>query len=241
MGTDTTNPTRGDWMDGHGDDLSDSEEKLNEAIDDLREGKPVVVYDFGDREGEADLVYASETVGNEDIARLRNEAGGLICTAIPSEAAEEFGLPFLSELVEEHDDGLVEKPEYGSRSSFSLWVNHRSNYTGVTDNDRSKTARKLAEAVGAVADGGEFDFAEEFSSPGHMAVLRADDELLDGRKGHTEMSVALVGEAGLTPVATISEMLDAETGEALSRRDAEEYAETNGLVFLTGDEVVSLL
>lgn len=213
---------------------------MEKALRDLRRGRPVLLYDFDDREGETDLVYAAEKTQPGDVARLRNDAGGLICTAVHPTAAEALGLPFLADAVDHpavEDEGDL---GYDSRSSFSLWVNHKSNYTGVTDRDRSRTARELADAVETVMEGGNYDFAREFRTPGHMAVLRAADGLLNDRKGQTEMSVELVGSAGLTPAAVICEMLDGDTGEALSKRDARGYADRHGLTFLEGEDFVRL-
>lgn len=207
------------------------------ALDALRRGDPVLVYDADDREGEVDVIYAAEYVEPVDVARLRNDAGGLICTAIADADAEALGLPFMTDVlgdaaIADHDD-----LGYDERSSFSLWVNHRSTYTGVTDNDRATTIGALADAADAVEDGGDYPFADEFRSPGHVAVLRAHPELLAGRRGHTEMGVALADAAGLTPAATVCEMLDGDTGDALAPSDARAYAEDHGLPFLTGADV----
>lgn len=210
------------------------------ALKALQNGDPVVLYDFDDREGEADLVYPATAVDRHAVARLRNDAGGLICTAIPADAADALGFPFIAEVL---DDPMVEGSgdlDYADRSSFSYWVNHRSTRTGVTDRDRATTANALAAHVERARAGEAVDASEAFRTPGHMAVLRAHHDLLDGRRGHTEMSVALVREAGLTPVATICEMLDDATGDALSRADAEAYAAENGFVFLTGEAIAGI-
>jgi len=215
---------------------------MREALEDLREGNPVLVHDSGDREDEVDMIYAAEAVGSEDVARLRNDAGGLVCVAVHPDASHSLGLPYtedaLSEL-DDVDDRLVDADlDYDDRSSFSLWVNHRSTRTGITDDDRSKTIRRLADATETVLSGGLFDLASEFRSPGHVAVLRAHDDLLNGRRGHTEMGVALALEADLTPAVVVCEMLDDETGGALSVEDAREYADENGLTLLKGEELV---
>jgi 3,4-dihydroxy 2-butanone 4-phosphate synthase len=130
--------------------------------------------------------------------------------------------------------------EYDDRSSFSTWVNHRSTRTGVTDKDRAKTIRRVSDAVETVLAGGVFDFPSEFRAPGHVAVLRAHDDLLDGRRGHTEMSVALAEEAGIAPATVVCEMLDDETGGAIALGDARRYADDNGLVLLRGEELAKL-
>ncbi|RQG92081.1 3,4-dihydroxy-2-butanone-4-phosphate synthase [Natrarchaeobius chitinivorans] len=207
------------------------------ALESLRAGDPVLVHDAADREGETDLIYHADAVTPEAVARLRNDAGGLVCTAFDHETADAFGLPFLSEEIDhpattDHDLG------YDERSSFSLTVNHRETYTGITDSDRSRTIRALAEAA---ATPERVEFAEEFRAPGHVHLLRAAPELLDQREGHTELAIALADAAGLPPAVVVCEMLDDETGEALSPVDARAYARRNGFTYLEGREILSRL
>lgn len=71
-----------------------------------------------------------------------------------------------------------------------------------------------------------------------MALLRAAERLLDERRGQTELSIALATMANITPAVTICEMLDDETGFALSKADAMAYAKKHGLVFIEGQEVL---
>lgn len=210
---------------------------LDDALDALADGNPVVVYDADDREGEADMILPAADADWRDVTRLRTDAGGLVCVAVSRDAAERLDLPFRRDLLPgAFADG--DEP-YGDRSSFSLTLNHRDTYTGVTDRDRARTARELAAAVDRALDGGEVDLAGEFRSPGHVHVLRSSG--LEHRAGHTELAVALLAEAEATPAALLAEMLDADTGEALSRADAEAYAERNGLPFLEGAEILDAL
>jgi 3,4-dihydroxy 2-butanone 4-phosphate synthase len=87
-------------------------------------------------------------------------------------------------------------------------------------------------------NGGGISFHEVFRTPGHMALLRAADGLLDQRKGQTELSVAMAEMAGITPAITICEMLDDESGYALSKADAKLYARKYKLEFVEGPEVI---
>lgn len=216
---------------------------MNDALADLRDGKPVLVHDFDDREDEVDMVYAASEMTPNKVARMRNDAGGLVCVAVHPDAAESLGLGYLDEkLADAGDERLVDADlEYDDRSSFAAWVNHRSTRTGVTDNDRSKTIRRVADAVETVLAGGVFDFPSEFRAPGHVAVLRAHDDLIDGRRGHTEMSIALAEEAGAVPATVVCEMLDDETGGAMSVEDAREYADENDLALLQGEEFARIV
>lgn len=209
---------------------------IEAAFTALRNGDPILVYDADDREGEVDLIYAAQHVTPKAVARLRNDAGGLICVAIPHDAAERLNIPFFTDIA---DHPAVEQGAraYGDRSSFALWVNHRDTYTGITDTDRATTITAIADHV-ADDSADAAAFTDAFTTPGHVAVLRAAEHLLEERRGHTEMSVYLLQAAGVTPAAVVCEMLDDDTGNALTRADAKQYAEKHGFVLLDGEDVL---
>jgi 3,4-dihydroxy 2-butanone 4-phosphate synthase len=207
---------------------------VERALAAFRDGEPVLVHDAADREGEVDLVYPAAAVTPDDVARMRNDAGGLICVALAPEVAEAFALPFLADELDHPaaDHGHL---GYDDRSSFSLSVNHRDTYTGITDDDRALTISELGRAAG---DPASVDFASEFRAPGHVHLLRAAPSLAD-RKGHTELAVALADAAGLAPAAVVCEMLDDETGDARSVADAKAYADRHGLAYVEGSDLVA--
>ncbi|WP_247729360.1 3,4-dihydroxy-2-butanone-4-phosphate synthase [Halovivax limisalsi] len=207
---------------------------LERAIESVARGDPICVHDAADREGETDLIYPAAAVTPEAVSRLRNDAGGLVCVALPHDVAEAFDLPFYSEAVShpaagDHDLG------YDERSSFSLTVNHRDTYTGITDDDRSLTIRELADAA---ADPDAADFADRFRVPGHVHLLKGAPEGLAQREGHTELALALAAAADAEPAVVVCEMLDDETGAALTPQDARAYAARHDLVYLEGSDVV---
>ncbi len=217
-------------------------ESVKRGIERVRRGELVLIYDAEDREGETDFVMPAITVSPKDIAYFRREAGGLICVAIHPVAADKFGLPLISDILRHSPlSGLVEGKGdlvYDKRSSFSLWVNHRDTFTGITDRDRALTINKIGEAVAEVLNGGSFNFQSSFRTPGHVAILRAADSLLAERRGQTELSVALALLAGIPPAMVICEMLDGDTGYAVSKADARSYAERHHSVFIEGREIV---
>ena len=214
---------------------------IDEALVALRDGKFILLYDFDDREGETDFAIRSDVVTPRHIFQMRKDGGGLICTAVHPEAAIRLGLPFASDalraiaVAEREGDIPYDRKNH---SSFSLWVNHRNTFTGITDRDRALTVNAIAEQVKQAMNGGSVNFHEVFRTPGHMALLRAAEGLLDRRKGQTELSVAMAGMAGITPAITICEMLDDESGNALSKADARVYAQKHGLEFVEGSEVM---
>jgi len=216
---------------------------VDAAIDAFADGQPVLIHDFADREGETDIVYPATAVDSDAVARLRNDAGGLICVALSDAVSNAFGLPFLQELVD-HPASADHELAYDERSSFSLTVNHRETFTGITDVDRALTISELGTAAAAVtadADYDEADFAAAFRTPGHVHLLRAAPELLVDREGHTELGIALAAAAGQPPAVVVCEMLDDETGRARSPADAEAYADRHGLVYVEGEALLSAL
>ncbi|MFC3958032.1 3,4-dihydroxy-2-butanone-4-phosphate synthase [Halovivax cerinus] len=207
---------------------------LERAIDAFARGDPVCVHDAADREGETDLIYPAEAVTPSAVSHLRNDAGGLVCVAVPDTVAEAFDLPFYAEAVshpatDDHDLG------YDDRSSFSLTVNHRETYTGITDDDRSLTIRELADAAATPT---ATDFADHFRVPGHVHLLRGAPEGLAQREGHTELGLALADAAETDPAVVVCEMLDDETGAATTPQDARAYAARHDLVYLEGRDIV---
>jgi 3,4-dihydroxy 2-butanone 4-phosphate synthase len=205
-------------------------------------GEPVLIHDAADREGEVDIVYPAAAVGPDAVHRLRTDAGGLICVAIADAVAESWELPFLADALS-HPAAEAAHLDYDDRSSFSLPVNHRETFTGITDDDRALTIRELGAAADA-AEVGEFgaeEFAESFRSPGHVTLLRGAPNLLADRQGHTELGLALAAAADREPAVVVCEMLDGETGGARTPADARAYAEREGLVYVEGRDLLARL
>ena len=207
------------------------------AVEAFRAGEPVLVYDAGDREAEVDMVVPPRAVDAATVARLRNDAGGLVCVALDDAVAESFDLPFLADALD-HPAAATGELGYDDRASFSLPVNHRETHTGVTDADRALTVSALGDAA---ADPAGTDFADTFRVPGHVHVLRAAPGLLGDRRGHTELGVAMARAADRAPAAVVCEMLDDRTGGARSVADARAYADAHELVFVEGADLVAEL
>lgn len=219
---------------------------IERALDDLRAGKFVLLHDAASRENETDMVIVAEMVEPRHVTRMRRDAGGLMCVALHPKAAENLGLPYLTDIYNPASSFFevlkVTKPDdlpYDERSAFSISVNHRRTFTGITDSDRALTISELGKISARAFNGPAIeDFGRNFRSPGHVPLLRAARGLLSERQGHTELVVALTEMAGLTPAAAVCEMLDAGTHRALSRDGAKKYAADNGLVYLEGQDVI---
>ena len=225
---------------------SDSME-FEKALEDIRNGKPILVYDFDDRERECDLTVASQFVTFETLRMMRKDAGGLVCTTLPYGKAMELGLPFMSDVF--WDD--VEKypllkamaptdiPYDRTKSSFGITINHRDTYTGITDRDRALTIKAYADTLfqDKPVDEIRKDMGDRFRAPGHVHLLNTSDAILENRCGHTELCTALMFMAGVKPSATICEMMG-DDGGSRPKEDVMRYAEENGLTFITGTEVI---
>ncbi|MDI6819323.1 MAG: 3,4-dihydroxy-2-butanone-4-phosphate synthase [Candidatus Hodarchaeaceae archaeon] len=219
---------------------------IDRALEELRAGNFVLIHDASNREDEVDMVIAAEAVKPAHIAAMRRDAGGLICVALHPRVADNFGLPYMTEIYDiassRYHALAATKPNdlpYDERSAFSISVNHRQTRTGVTDIDRALTISELGK-LGARALNGPMaeEFGRNFRSPGHVPILRAADGLVLERQGHTELAMALAEMADITPVMAICEMLDAQTNRALSWKAAVEYAEMRGFACLSGKDVM---
>ena len=191
------------------------------AIASLKQGEFVMIYDSDGRENEIDMMVAAEFITPEHIARMRQHAGGLICMAIGNELTKKLDLKYMHDILSNSNDldldsknMIMGTAPYGDHPTFSLSVNHKRTYTGVTDSDRALTIKEIANL--SRSDNPKNQFISSFKTPGHVPLLLASDGLLSSRKGHTEMSIYLTRLAKLQPVSAICEMMDAETYAALS-------------------------
>jgi 3,4-dihydroxy 2-butanone 4-phosphate synthase len=221
------------------------ENDLSKALEDIRTGKMVLVYDFDDRERETDMTIASEFVTTEVLGRMRRDAGGLLCTTTPNRTAKELGLPFLSDVFWNNREaypllGLMapnDIPYDNTKSSFGITINHRKTYTGITDSDRAFTIKEYIGTIfrDAPAEDRIKELGEHFRAPGHVHLLNTSTKLLKTRHGHTELCTALMYMAGVKPSATICEMLQGATSSP--KEKAAEYARKNNLHFITGEQI----
>jgi len=218
------------------------------ALQELKEGRIILIYDADGREEETDMVIASESVTPAAVRILRKDAGGLICTTADTRIQKALGLPFMTELflgMAEHYPvmrGLMPNDiPYDVKSAFGITINHRKTFTGITDNDRALTIHEFAslarKALTSEDGWAKKEFGKNFRAPGHVHLLNTAERILEMRFGHTELATALVIMAGLVPSATVCEMMG-DDGKAMSKKDAKSYAQEHGLVFLEGAEII---
>ncbi|HET6694197.1 MAG TPA: 3,4-dihydroxy-2-butanone-4-phosphate synthase [Pedococcus sp.] len=162
---------------------------VEEALDALRAGMPVLVTDDEDRENEGDVVLAAETLTEDWMAWTIRHTSGYICAPMPEATADRLRLPLM---VADNRDPL--------RTAYTVTVDAAEGVTtGISATDRTHTVRTLA-APGSTPD--------SLIRPGHVVPLRAREGGVLVRPGHTEAAVDLCRLAGLAPVAAIGELVN---------------------------------
>ena len=213
---------------------------FDSAISSLKRGEFVMIHDSDGRENEIDMVVAAEFITPEHVARMRQNAGGLLCIALENNFAKSLELQYMHDLLASssisNKEMIMGLAPYGDYPTFSLSVNHYQTYTGITDKDRALTIMEMANIY--KVDNKQKKFVSSFKTPGHVPLLIASEGLLASRQGHTEMSVYFTKIAGLTPVTAICEMMDAETYSALSVDKAEKFGKQNGIPLIDGKELL---
>jgi len=170
--------------------MSDKFNSVEEAIEDIREGKVVLVFDDIARENEGDFIAASEHVTPEIINFMSKFGRGLICVAITEERAQELSL-----------DRMVVNNTATLSTAFTVSVDLLGNgcTTGISAHDRSRTVKALVD---------KSTKPEDLGRPGHIFPLIANSEGVLGRMGHTEASIDLPRLAGLKPSGVLVEVMN---------------------------------
>ncbi|HSU13600.1 bifunctional 3,4-dihydroxy-2-butanone-4-phosphate synthase/GTP cyclohydrolase II [Longimicrobium sp.] len=191
------------------------------AIEDIRNGKMVIVADDENRENEGDLVCAAELVTPEIINFMATHARGLICLALTAERADELDL----RLMTDHNTEAL-----GTAFTVSVDAAHRFGVTtGISASDRATTIRVAMDPASVPGD---------LRRPGHVFPLRARPGGVLRRVGQTEASVDLARLAGLKPGGVICEIMN-EDGTMARRPQLEEFAARYGIRFITVAQIVA--
>lgn len=194
-------------------------ERIAQALDAMREGRPVVLLDDDDRENEADLILAAECLTQAKMAMMIRECSGIVCLCLTAEKVRQLGL---RPMVEDN------RSQYGT--AFTVSIEAREGVsTGVSAADRITTIRA------AIADDAGIDAVV---SPGHVFPLVAVDGGVLQRRGHTEGSVELARMAGLTPAAVLCELMNPD-GTMARRPEALAFAQMYQLPVLTIADLVA--
>lgn len=186
---------------------------IEEAIEDIRNGKMVVVVDDADRENEGDLIMAAELVRPEDVNFITREARGMLCISITEERARELNLDFMVD----QNTSLHETP-------FTVSVDAKEGTTtGISAYDRAQTIRTMIEPSTKPQD---------LARPGHIFPLIARNGGVLKRAGHTEAAVDLARLAGLKPAGILCEIM-ADDGTMARGRALQTYLQKHQLKIVT--------
>jgi 3,4-dihydroxy 2-butanone 4-phosphate synthase/GTP cyclohydrolase II len=181
---------------------------IKELLEELRQGRPVILVDDEDRENEGDLILAAEHATPDWVNFMLKECRGLLCVALTEERAKALDLPL-----------MVERNQDPQGTRFTVSVDARGTTTGISAFERAATIRLLADPEARPQD---------FRRPGHIFPLVARPGGVLRRAGHTEATVDLLRLAGLTPVGSLIEILK-EDGSMARLPDLLEFAGRHGL------------
>ena len=185
---------------------------IEEAIEDIAQGKILVVVDDEDRENEGDLIMAAEKVTPEAVNFMATHGRGLICLPILGERLDELDLP-----------AMVYNNTDPNGTAFTVSIDHKDTTTGISAFERSATIK-------AVLDPNTKP--EDLRRPGHIFPLRAKEGGVLRRAGHTEASVDLAKMAGLHPSGVICEIMK-EDGTMARIPELMEFVEEHSLKIIT--------
>lgn len=188
------------------------------AVDAIKAGKVIIVVDAEDRENEGDFVAAAEKTTPEVVNFMITQGRGLLCAAVLPEVCDRLDL---TPLVENNNAPL--------RTAFTTPIDHHTSKTGITARERSDTILAMVDPNSTVDD---------FVRPGHVYPLLAKEGGVLRRAGHTEASVDLARMAGLTPAASLCEILN-ESGDRATRDELLALAEKYDLEIISIEQLIA--
>ncbi|MCI8964739.1 MAG: bifunctional 3,4-dihydroxy-2-butanone-4-phosphate synthase/GTP cyclohydrolase II [Eubacterium sp.] len=191
--------------------------KLEQALQDLRDGKLILVIDDPERENEGDLICAAEHATPENVNAMASLAKGLICMPMSQQMCEKLGL---NQMVEVNTDNHT--------TAFTVSIDHVDTTTGISAFERSLTAIKTVE---------EEAKPEDFRRPGHMFPLEAREGGVLKRAGHTEATVDLMKLAGLKECGLCCEIMR-EDGTMMRTTELLGFAREHGFTVITIEEII---
>lgn len=194
---------------------------IEQAIDDIREGKLVIVGDDEDRESEGDLIGAAQLITPDKVNFMAMNGRGLICLTLTPERCDALGLPQMAEHNSE---------QYETAFTVSVDADKRFGVTtGISAADRARTVQVSIDPATVPSD---------LRRPGHIFPLRGRPGGVLQRVGHTEASIDLARLAGLYPAGVICEIL-ADDGTMMRRPALEEFAKKHRITFVTVAQLVA--
>ncbi len=194
-------------------------DSIPEAIDAIRDGKPVVVVDDEDRENEGDLVFAGSKATPELVGFMIRHTSGVICVSMHGGDLDRLLLPPMTAVNEDR-----------KATAYAVSVDARDGIsTGISAADRARTIRTLVDSATE---------PWEITRPGHVFPLRAVPGGVLQRAGHTEASVDLATLAGLTPAGVICELVN-DDGSMMRAPQCRTFADEHGLLMISIADLIA--
>tara|TARA_E500000318_G_scaffold111885_1_gene132375 strand:- start:825 stop:1433 length:609 start_codon:yes stop_codon:yes gene_type:complete len=189
---------------------------ISTIINDIQQGKPVIIVDDEDREFEGDLTIAAQKANKYNLNFMQKHGRGLMCIPCMQSRLNELKIPM-----------MVENQTDKYKTPFTFSVDSSSAETGVSIDDRLKVIDTFINYNSK---------PDELISPGHLFPLRARDGLLKERQGHTEASVELVKLAGLEPISVIIEIMN-DDGSMTKGQQLTDFAKNYFLSIVSVKEI----
>ena len=192
---------------------------IEEAIEDLKDGKFLIIVDDANRENEGDLVIAGDHATPESINFMTKHARGLLCMPASGEYLDRLNIPLLGQLnTSAHQTSFTVSIDYSVGTS-----------TGISAQDRSATIKAVIDPTSR---------PEDFARPGHTFPLRSRNGGVLVRPGHTEASVDMAKMAGLNPVAAICEIMS-DDGSMARFPELQEFSEEHNIKIVSIPQLIA--
>lgn len=199
--------------------MNDSISNIEGAIEDLKQGKMIILVDDEDRENEGDLIVAADLVTPEHINFMSTHGRGLICLPMSEQLIDKLELPM-----------MVNNNQSPYRTAFTISIEAKSGVsTGISAYDRAHTIKTAISSASKASD---------IVSPGHVFPLKARDLGVLERQGQTEGSVDLAKLAGLTPAAVICEIMSPD-GRMTRGQDLQDFSTKHDIRIVTIEQLIN--
>ena len=192
-------------------------QKIQTAITSFQSGKPIIVTDASDRENEADLIYAAETIKEQDIAFMLQHTSGIICVPCEKNILNKLKIPL-----------MVQNNTGRHGCAFTISIDAKETKTGVSAAERAQTIQALCNPNTK---------SEDFTQPGHIFPLQARESILE-RQGHTEAAVELCKLAKIKPIAVLAELMNPD-GSMMRGEQLQMFAQKYTLPIISIEELVA--
>lgn len=195
-----------------------SQDRVENALKQLQNGKGIILTDDKNRENEGDLVFAAQNMTVKDMALMIRECSGIVCLCLTNDKADDLDLPY-----------MVKENTSSFQTPFTISIEAKEGVTtGVSATDRLKTIQTACATKASAPD---------LARPGHVFPLRAKDNGVLERNGHTEGSVDLMKLAGLKPQAVLCELMNID-GSMAKLDEIINFARQNDFVVLSIEDII---